>query len=104
MWLAKKLGMSQSGINDIANGKVVRPKQLREMASILQTSQEYLLCETDDPKPPLSEELILQLSELSLQNRDVVQHFAAQLGAAERAAGQTPSPRPRGSNKPPRKP
>lgn len=50
-WLAKKVGMGQQGIGAILAGDVRRPRLLREIAEALETSQEYLLEETDDPTP-----------------------------------------------------
>lgn len=50
-WLADEADMSQQGIGSILSGDSERPRKLREIARALQTSQEYLLGETDDPTP-----------------------------------------------------
>lgn len=44
--LAKKSGMKQQGIQSIENDEVSRPRRLREIASALQTTEEWLLGET----------------------------------------------------------
>ncbi len=51
-WLAERAGMKQPGIQAIIVGRVERPRKLKEIATALETSQEYLLGETDDPTPP----------------------------------------------------
>lgn len=51
-WLASEIGMGQQGVNAICDGVVKRPGKLREIAKALQTSQGYLLGETDDDSDP----------------------------------------------------
>lgn len=51
-WLASRAGMKQPGVQAIISGRVDRPRKLKEIATALETSQEYLLGETDDPTPP----------------------------------------------------
>lgn len=50
-WLAGRTGMSQQGVQSILAGSSGRPRLLREIAAALNTSEEYLLNETDDPAP-----------------------------------------------------
>lgn len=50
--LAAAVGMSQQGINDIANGRVLRPKILREIAEALRTTEEWLLHERGHEEVP----------------------------------------------------
>ena len=51
-WLAREVGMKQQGIASILAGDVERPRKLREIATALKTSQEYLLGETSNSAPP----------------------------------------------------
>lgn len=51
-WLASEVGMKPQGIQSILAGGVERPRKLREIASTLRTTQEYLLGETADPSIP----------------------------------------------------
>lgn len=48
-WLAKRVGMTQQGVEAILKGRSKRPRLLKEIAKALGTSQEYLLGETEDP-------------------------------------------------------
>lgn len=50
-WLAKKIGMSQQGVQSILAGDSDRPRLLREIAEAIQTNEAYLLDESDDPRP-----------------------------------------------------
>lgn len=50
-WLARRVDMKPQGIQSILAGSVERPKKIKEMAEVLETSQAYLLGETDDPAP-----------------------------------------------------
>ncbi len=47
-WLASQVGMKPQGIQSILAGDVRRPRQLVEIARVLQTSPEYLLGEVED--------------------------------------------------------
>lgn len=44
--LAREVGMTQQGLDEIVQGHVLRPKRLREIAVALQTTQERLLGDT----------------------------------------------------------
>lgn len=48
--LAKRVGMTQQGINSIEQGDSLRPRKLKELALALKTTQEYLLGEVDNPE------------------------------------------------------
>lgn len=50
--LARRIGMRPQGIQSIASGDVERPKKLREIAKELETTEAYLLGETDDRTLP----------------------------------------------------
>lgn len=47
--LSKKVGMKQQGISSIEEGNSARPRRLRELAAALETSEAYLLGETNNP-------------------------------------------------------
>lgn len=51
--MAKETGMSQQGIQSILAGDSGRPRLLREIAEAVETSEAYLLDETDDPTPAI---------------------------------------------------
>lgn len=51
-WLAKRIGMTQQGVEAILGGRSKRPRLLKEISEALATSEAYLLGETDDPSPP----------------------------------------------------
>jgi transcriptional regulator with XRE-family HTH domain len=50
--LALRVGMKQPGIHAIISGGVKRPRMLKEIASALETTQEFLLGESDNPCLP----------------------------------------------------
>lgn len=50
-WLARQVDMTQQGVQSMLAGKSGRPRLLREIARVLETSEAYLLGETDDPSP-----------------------------------------------------
>lgn len=50
-WLAKQTGMSQQGVQSILAGASGRPRLLREIANALETTEAYLLGESNDPAP-----------------------------------------------------
>ena len=52
VWLAKKIDAPQQTINSIMAGKSKQPRQLRQIARALETSQAYLLGEIEDPTDP----------------------------------------------------
>jgi SOS-response transcriptional repressor LexA len=55
--LASIVGMNQTAIAEIEGGRVRRPKKLREIARAVGRSEEYLLGEDDDQRPPTSPHL-----------------------------------------------
>lgn len=50
-WLAKQTGMTQQGVQSILTGASGRPRLLREIATAVETTEAYLLGESDDPTP-----------------------------------------------------
>lgn len=80
-WLAAKVGMRQTGIQAIIAGRSKRPKKLREIATALKTTQEYLLGETDDPAIPGAEKA-LSTEELAEMISRLEPEFRALLEAA----------------------
>jgi transcriptional regulator with XRE-family HTH domain len=74
-WLADRVGMTQQGIASIVAGDSERPRLLLEIATALETSQEYLLGETGDPAPVLNgqkQEVLRLFDGLPSEHRDTV--------------------------------
>lgn len=60
--VAKAVGMKQQGVDAIENGRVARPRLLKELAVALRTTQEWLLWhEGDEDAPELDPDEILAL-------------------------------------------
>lgn len=101
VWLGKQVGLTQQHISDICKGYVRRPPLLREIALVLETTQAYLLGETDDPKPALSlDEALARLSRLSPEDAAISTDAARALAKGTRAAKRRPSGRAKVSPKP----
>lgn len=85
-WLAGQVGMRQQGIASIISGASERPRKLREIARALETTQEYLLGETDDPRTILAEhEFLAEYERLSVPAKQAIRAFLAHLQESESA-------------------
>lgn len=95
-WLADKVGMKQQGVGSIIKGSSRRPRKLREIARALQTSQEYLLGETDEPAPiPLEQAAFSGYSRLSPAGKQAVSALIVSLRETESTAKRRSSPKPK---------
>lgn len=93
-WLADQVGMTQQAISDIVLGQTRRPRKLLELSLALETSQEYLLGQTDDPTPSVSDPLLFAyLSDLQYADRRQVADLIFSLREKELSAKRKPSPR-----------
>jgi len=92
-WLADQVGMRQQGINSIIAGDVERPRKLREIAVALETTQEYLLGETNNPTLlPRDDEAFAGYARLSASQKQAVAALIVNLlgsrSAPRRSAGK----------------
>lgn len=81
---ADRLDMTQGGISSILRGEVARPGKLKEMAELLGTSQEYLLGQTDSPRPiPLDEVFFREYARLRPEHKRIVADMIRSLKDSE---------------------
>jgi transcriptional regulator with XRE-family HTH domain len=87
--LAARVGMRQQGIGSIEEGKVKRPKLLRELAAELGTTEEWLLWE-QGPEEPIKDSPIVKPSQIDELRR--------RLDRIERKLNRLLGPRKAGSD------